>query len=217
LLRPELCEEALRLGRMLAELLPREAEVSGLAALMELQASRLRARVDASGAPVLLADQDRSRWDRLLIRRGLVALERARRLATKRGRYVLQAEIAAGHARSLSVEATDWRRIAELYWELLDIDPSPVIELNRAMAIAMAFGAEAGLVVVDHLRDEPALQDYALLAGARGDLLERLGRHDEARVEFERAGALSSNEKERELMLARARRQLKKARPGASN
>ncbi|HEX4479375.1 MAG TPA: RNA polymerase sigma factor [Rudaea sp.] len=207
LLRPELCEEALRLGRTLAQLLPHKAEVSGLAALMELQASRLRARVDASGAPVLLADQDRSRWDRLLIRRGLIALARALRLSTQRGRYVLQAEIAACHARSLSVDATDWRRVAELYWELLDIDPSPVVELNRAMAVAMAYGAEAGLVIVDHLRGEPALQDYALLAGARGDLLERLGRHDEARTEFERAGALSSNEKEREPMLARARKQ----------
>ena len=221
LLRPELCEEALRLGRMLAELLPREAEISGLTALMELQASRLRARIDASGAPVLLADQDRSRWDRLLIRRGFVALERALRLSAQRGRYVLQAEIAACHARSLSVDATDWRRIAELYWELLDIDPSPVIELNRAMAIAMAiamaYGAEAGLVVVDHLRDEPALQDYALLSGARGDLLERLGRHDEARAEFERAAALSSNEKERELMRARAGKQPANARPVASN
>jgi predicted RNA polymerase sigma factor len=207
LLRPELCEEALRLGRTLAQLLPHKAEVSGLAALMELQASRLRARVDASGAPVLLADQDRSRWDRLLIRRGLIALARALRLSTQRGRYVLQAEIAACHARSLSVDATDWRRVAELYWELLDIDPSPVVELNRAMAVAMAYGAEAGLVIVDHLRGEPALQDYALLAGARGDLLERLGRHDEARTEFERAGALTSNEKEREPMLARARKQ----------
>jgi predicted RNA polymerase sigma factor len=174
---------------------------------MELQASRLRARVDAHGTPVLLADQDRTRWDRLLIRRGLVALERAERLAPRRGRYTLQAAIAACHARALSIEATEWRRIAELYWELLDIDPSPVIELNRAMAVAMAFGAQAGLIIVDHLREEPALRDYALLAGVRGDLLERLGRHDEARSEFERAAARSLNEKERDLLLARARRQ----------
>jgi predicted RNA polymerase sigma factor len=207
LLRPELCEEALRLGRMLTQLMPHEPEVFGLAALMELQASRLRARVDAHGTPVLLADQDRTRWDRLLIRRGLVALERAERLAPRRGRYTLQAAIAACHARALSIEATEWRRIAELYWELLDIDPSPVIELNRAMAVAMAFGAQAGLIIVDHLREEPALRDYALLAGVRGDLLERLGRHDEARSEFERAAARSLNEKERDLLLARARRQ----------
>lgn len=208
LLRPQLCEEALRLVRMLAELLPREAEVSGLAALMELQASRLRARVDVSGAPVLLAHQDRSRWDRLLIRRGFLALERAQRLAVRRGAYVLQAEIAACHARALSIEETDWRRIAELYWELLDIDPSPVIELNRAMAVAMAYGAEAGLLIVDHLREASVLRDYPLLAGVRGDLLERLGRRDEARVEFECAASLCSNEKERDFMLARAHKQL---------
>jgi RNA polymerase sigma factor (sigma-70 family) len=217
LLRPELCEEALRLGRMLTQLLPHEAEVSGLAALMELQASRLRARVDTHGMPVLLAHQDRTRWDRLLIRRGLVALERAERLAPQRGRYTLQAAIAACHARALSIEATEWRRIAELYWELLDIDPSPVIELNRAMAVAMAFGAEAGLTIVDQLRDEPALRDYALLPGVRGDLLERLGRHDEARVEFERAAARSLNDKERDLLLARAQRQAANALPASSN
>jgi len=210
LLRPELCEEALRLGRMLTQLLPKEAEVAGLAALMELQASRLRARVDAHGAPVLLADQDRSRWDRLLIRRGIVALERAERLVPQRGRYTLQAAIAACHAQALSVEATDWPRIAQLYWELLGIDPSPVIELNRAVAVAMAYGAELGLQIVDQLRDEPALRDYALLAGVRGDLLERLGRHAEARAEFESAAAQSLNEKERELLLARARKQTDK-------
>jgi RNA polymerase sigma factor (sigma-70 family) len=211
LLRPELCEEALRLGRMLTQLLPSQAEVAGLTALMELQASRLRARVDAHGAPVLLADQDRARWDRLLIRRGIVALERAERLAPQRGRYTLQAAIAACHAQSLSIEATDWQRIAQLYWELLGIDPSPVIELNRAMAVAMAYGAQFGLQIVDQLREEPALRDYALLAGVRGDLLERLGRHAEARAEFESAAARSLNEKERELLLARARRQADKA------
>jgi len=210
LLRPELCDEALRLGRMLTQLLPKEAEVAGLAALMELQASRLRARVDAHGKPVLLADQDRSRWDRLLIRRGLVALERAERLAPQRGRYTLQASIAACHASALSVEATDWQRIAQLYWDLLGIDPSPVIELNRAVAVAMAYGAEAGLLIVDHLRDEPALRDYALLAGVRGDLLERLGRHQEERAEFECAAARSLNEKERDLLLERARTQAAK-------
>ena len=216
LLRPELCEEALRLGRMLTQLLPKEAEVCGLAALMELQASRLRARVDARGAPVLLADQDRSRWDRLLIRRGVVALERAERLAQQRGRYTLQAAIAACHAQALSVETTDWPRIAQLYWELLGIDPSPVIELNRAVAVAMAYGAEMGLQIVDHLRDEPALRDYAHLAGVRGDLLERLGRHEEARAEFESAAARSLNEKERDLLLARARHQSGKVLPVAS-
>ena len=207
LVRPELCEEAQRLGRMLAHLLPREAEVAGLAALMELQASRLRARADATGAPVLLADQDRSRWDRLLIRRGLVALDRAERLSPRRGLYTLQAAIAACHVRALSVEDTDWRRIAQLYWELLDIDPSPVIELNRAMAVAMAYGAEAGLLIVDHLRSEQVLSDYGLLAGVRGDLLERLGRHAQAKEEFERAAALSLNERERKLMYGRAQKQ----------
>ncbi len=205
--RPELCEEAQRLGRMLAQLLPREAEVAGLLALMELQASRLRARVDATGAPVLLADQDRSRWDRLLIRRGLVALDRAERLSPQRGLYTLQASIAACHVRALSIEVTDWPRIAQLYWELLDIDPSPVIELNRAMAVAMAYGAQAGLLIVDQLRSDPALGDYALLAAVRGDLLERLGEHTQARAEFERAAALSLNERERKLMLDRARKQ----------
>ncbi len=210
LLRPELCDEALRLGRMLAQLLPDEAEVAGLTALMELQASRLRARVDAHGAPVLLADQDRARWDRLLIRRGIVALERAERLARQRGRYTLQAAIAVCHAQALSVEATNWPRIAQLYWELLGIDPSPVIELNRAVAVAMAYGADAGLQIVDRLREEPTLRDYALLFGVRGDLLERLGRYGEAHAEFESAAARSLNEKERELLLARARKQAEK-------
>jgi RNA polymerase sigma factor (sigma-70 family) len=210
LLRPELCEEALRLGRMLTQLLPKEAEVAGLAALMELQASRLRARIDAHGAPVLLADQDRSRWDRLLIRRGIVALERAEHLAPQRGRYTLQAAIAACHAQALSVDATNWPRIAQLYWELLGIDPSPVIELNRAVAVAMAYGADVGLQIVDRLRDEPMLRDYALLNGVRGDLLERLGRYAEARAEFESAAARSLNEKERNLLLARARQQTAK-------
>ena len=204
LTRPELCEEAMRLGRILAARVPREPEVHGLLALMELQASRLRARVDANGDVVLLPDQDRSRWDRLLIRRGLAALEHAERMASVRGPYVLQAAIAACHARALQADETDWRRIAELYWELLRIQPSPVIELNRAVAVGMAFGAEAGLQIVDALHDEAALKSYPLLPGVRGDLLEKLGRHDEARVEFERAAALSKNRRERDVMLSRA-------------
>ncbi|GHE42178.1 RNA polymerase sigma factor [Vulcaniibacterium thermophilum] len=202
--RPALCEEALRLGRVLAGLMPREPEVHGLLALMELQASRLAARVDAHGAPVLLADQDRARWDRDAIRRGLAALERAHRLGGERGPYALQAAIAACHARAASTETTDWTRIAALYDALAQAMPSPVVELNRAVAYAMAFGPDAGLARVDALRDLPALRHYHLLPGVRGDLLFRLGRRAEARTEFERAAALARNARERELLLRRA-------------
>jgi RNA polymerase sigma factor (sigma-70 family) len=203
--RPALCEEALRLGRILAELEPQEPEVHGLIALMELQASRLRSRVDQSGNIVLLLHQDRSRWDRILIARGLAALDRAERLARPYGPYVLQASIASCHARALVPEATDWARIASLYDELAVVAPSPVVELNRASAIAMAEGPAAGLRLVDSLSSEPALQSYHLLPSLRGDLLEKLGRHDEAAIEFDRAASLTGNEKEREFLLARAR------------
>ncbi len=201
-MRPELCFDALRLGRMLAELAPREPEVHGLVALMELQASRLRARIGPGGEAVLLADQDRARWDFLLIRRGRAALERARRLGAKPGPYVLQAEIAACHA---SVGDTDWVRIAALYEALARMIPSPVVELNRAVALGRAFGAEVGLALVDSLADEPVLRGYHLLPGVRGDLLAALGRHDEACAEFARAAALTANERERDVLLARAR------------
>ena len=203
-IRPELCEEALRLGRIVAELMPEEPEVHGLAALMELQASRLRARVGPAGEAVLLPDQDRARWDRLLIGRGLVALERARRLARPAGPYVLQAEIAACHARALTAEQTDWVRIAALYAALAQRMGSPVIELNRAVALGMALGPAAGLELVDELRDEPALADYHLLSSVRGDLLEKLGRRAEARAEFERAASMTRNARERELLRGRA-------------
>jgi predicted RNA polymerase sigma factor len=201
--RPALCEDALRLGRMLAELAPQEPEVHGLVALMEIQASRLRARVDASGAPVLLLDQDRARWDPLLRHRGLAALERATRL-NGAGPYVLQAQIAACHARALTAEATDWQRIAALYAALALLTPSPVVELNRAVAVGMAAGPAAGLDIVDVLRHEPSLQSYHLLATVRGDLLERLGRYEEACAEFQRAAALTSNTRERNLLNERA-------------
>ena len=215
--RPALCEDALRLGRMLAELAPHEPEVHGLVALMEIQASRLRARVDASGAAVLLLDQDRARWDQLLIHRGLTALERAARLngaqppafakfAIAPGPYVLQAEIAACHARALTAAQTDWQRIAALYAALVVLQPSPVVEINRAVAVGMAQGPAAGLEIVDALADEPALQGYHLLSTVRGDLLEKLGRHGEARREFERAATLTANERERELLGERAGR-----------
>jgi RNA polymerase sigma factor (sigma-70 family) len=215
--RPALCEDALRLGRMLAELAPQEPEVHGLVALMEIQASRLRARVDAVGTPILLLDQDRARWDQLLIRRGLAALERAARLngaqppafaqfAIAPGPYVLQAEIAACHARALTADATDWRRIAALYAALVVLMPSPVVELNRAVAEGMACGPAAGLAIVDSLTDQPALQSYHLLATVRADLLERLGRYDEARAQFQRAAALTSNVRERRLLNERADR-----------
>jgi len=202
--RPSLTEEALRLGRVLAGLIPGEPEVHGLVALMELQASRLRARVDAAGEPVLLLDQDRSRWDRVLIRRGLAALQRAEALSIEPGPYQLQAAIAACHARALTAEATDWSRIAKLYEKLVDIYPSPVVELNRAVAVAMAYGPAAGLELVDALVEVPALRSYHLLPSVRGDLLAKLGRWDEARTEFRRAAALTRNERERALLLRRA-------------
>jgi len=202
--RPVLCEDALRLGRVLAELMPREPEVHGLVALMEIQASRLRTRVGAAGAPVLLLDQDRARWDHLLIRRGLAALERAERLGSALGPYALQAAIAACHARARTPEETDWLRIAALYDALAQISASPVVELNRAVAVAMAFGPAAGLELVDRLGSEPALQGYHWLPSVRGDLLAKLGRSREARIEFERAAALTLNERERKLLLERA-------------
>jgi RNA polymerase sigma factor (sigma-70 family) len=204
-MRPALCEDALRLGRILAELAPQEPEVHGLVALMEIQASRLRARVGPSGEPVLLLDQNRARWDQLLIRRGLAALERAERLGGAMGPYALQAAIAACHARARAPEETDWARIAALYDALAQLAPSPVVELNRAVALAMAFGPAAGLELVDALTDEPSLKSYHLLPSVRGDLLAKLGRFDEARAEFERAAALTQNTRERELLLGRAR------------
>jgi RNA polymerase sigma factor (sigma-70 family) len=202
--RPALCEEALRLGRILAELAPAEPEVHGLVALMEIQASRLAARVGPSGEPILLLDQNRARWDRLLIRRGLAALERAERLNDERGPYVLQAAIAACHARARSGDETDWARIAELYAELAERTPSPVVELNRAVAVAMAHGPAAGLELVDALTAEPTLKSYHLLPSVRGDFLKKLGRFAEARAEFERAAALTQNARERKLLLDRA-------------
>jgi RNA polymerase sigma-70 factor (ECF subfamily) len=204
LTRPGLCEDALRLGRVLAELAPAEPEVYGLVALMEIQASRLRARVGPSGDAVLLADQNRRLWDRLLIGRGLAALERAARLPNGRGPYVLQAEIAACHARAAAVADTDWPRIASLYGELARVAPSPVVELNRAVAVAMAFGPAEGLAVVEPLAAEPSLAAYHLLPAVRGDLLAKLGRKDEARAEFERAAALTKNARERSFLLERA-------------
>jgi RNA polymerase sigma factor (sigma-70 family) len=203
-MRPALCEDALRLGRILAELAPKEPEVHGLVALMEIQASRAGARTGPSGEPVLLLDQDRGRWDQLLIHRGLAALDRAEALGGAVGPYALQAAIAACHARARTAAATDWRRIASLYEELAQVAPSPVVELNRAVAVGMAFGPRAGLELVDALTSEPALQAYHLLPAVRGDLLSRLGRMDEARVEFERAASLTRNSRERTLLLERA-------------
>ena len=208
LIRPELMEEALRLGRILAELLPREAEVHGLVALMELQASRTRARTGPSGEPVLLLDQDRSRWDWLLVGRGLAALERAYATGGPIGPYTLQAGIAACHARARAAEDTDWERIVALYDGLAQLMPSPVVELNRAVAVGMAFSPQAALEVVDRLREEPALDSYHLLPSVRGDLLEKLGRLDEARAEFERAALLTANPRQRAALLERA------AKPG---
>jgi predicted RNA polymerase sigma factor len=202
-MRPQLCEEALRLGRIVAELMPEEPEVHGLVGLMEIQASRLRTRVGPSGEPVLLLDQDRARWDQVLIRRGLAALERAEAMGGS-GSYVLQAGIAACHARARTPEETDWTQIAELYAELAQLTPSPVVELNRAVAVAMAFGPAAGLDLVDALRSEPALRNYHLLPSVRADLLSKLGRFDEARVEFERAASLTRNVRERSLLQERA-------------
>ena len=204
-MRPALCEEALRLGRILAGLVPEEAEVHGLVALMELHASRTPARDSKDGEPVLLAEQDRSRWDRLLIRRGLSALDRALETSGPLpGVYTLQASISACHARARSVPETDWARIASLYRQLGALTQSPVVELNRAVAVAMAEGPAAGLEIVDALRDEPALKAYHLLPTARGDLLEKLGRKPEARAEFERAASLTQNQRERTLLLGRA-------------
>ncbi|MBV8461008.1 MAG: RNA polymerase sigma factor [Candidatus Eremiobacteraeota bacterium] len=209
--RPALCDDALRLGRIFAALAPQEPEAAGLIALMELQASRLRARVDPDGTPVLLLDQDRGRWDRLLIRRGLSGLERAQRLRPTMGPYTLQAAIAACHARAWRPEDTDWERIVALYDALAQLQPSPVIDLNRAMAVAMAFGPAAGLSLVDDLAREPALQQYHLLPSVRGDLLFRLGRYAEAGREFERAAAMTSNAAERKLNADRAAAALEKA------
>ncbi|HEV8245877.1 MAG TPA: RNA polymerase sigma factor [Polyangiaceae bacterium] len=203
-MRPALCEDALRLGRILAELVPNEPEVHGLVALMEIQASRSRARVGPSGEPVLLLDQNRALWDQVLIRRGLAALTRAQELAGAGGPYALQAAIAACHARALTSAETDWSRIAMLYGALAERAPSPIVELNRGVAVAMAFGPAAGLAIVDALTAEPLLQSYHLLPSVRGELLTKLDRFDEARAEFERAASLTHNSRERELLLERA-------------
>jgi len=203
-MRPALCEDALRLGRVLAELTPDEPEVHGLVALMEIQASRAGARINAAGEPILLPDQDRALWDQLLIRRGLAALERAQSLGGALGPYALQAAIAACHARALRAAETDWARIAALYDALTQLSPSPVVELNRAVAFAMAFGPAAGLEIVEALTSEPTLKHYHLLPSVRADFLAKLGRHEEAREEFERAAALARNARERKLLLQRA-------------
>jgi predicted RNA polymerase sigma factor len=203
-MRPALCEEALRLGRILAELLPAEAEVHGLVALMEIQASRTAARVDAEGEPILLRAQNRTRWNRLMIHRGLAALERAQALGGALGPYAVQAAIAACHARAPTTADTDWARIVALYDALAQIAPSPVVELNRAVAVSMAFGPAAALELVDGLCAEPRLKNYALLPSVRGDLLEKIGRFDEARTEFTRAAGLTQNARERKLLLGRA-------------
>jgi RNA polymerase sigma factor (sigma-70 family) len=202
--RPTLCEEAMRLGRILAALAPGEPEAHGLVALMEIQASRLRARVAADGSPITLLNQDRSRWDRLLINHALAALARAAGLGARPGPYVLQASIAACHARAVVAEDTDWTQIASLYAALVDVTGSPIVELNRAVAVSMADGPQAGLAIVDSLADEPALRGYHLLPAVRGDLLVKLGRRNEARVEFEQAAAKTGNETERDLLLGRA-------------
>jgi RNA polymerase sigma factor (sigma-70 family) len=204
-LRPALCEDALRLGRILAECVPEQAEVHGLVALMEIQASRSRARVGPGGEPILLLDQNRAQWDQLLIRRGVAALGQAERLGTTPGPYAIQAAIAACHARALTPTDTDWPRIASLYAALALLTPSPIVELNRAVAVGMAFGPQAGLTLVDELRSDPSLKNYHLLPSVRGDLLARLERWEEARVEFEAAAALTRNTRERTLLLERAR------------
>ena len=204
-MRPALCAEAVRLGRVLAQLAPAEPEAHGLVALLEIQASRIPARTDQAGDPVLLLDQDRNRWDRLQINRGLAALDKALNLGGERGPYVLQASIAACHARAFRASDTDWARIVALYQVLAEVMPSPVVELNRAVAVSMAYGPQAGLEVVDQLAAEPALASYHLLPSVRGDLLRKLGRTAEARAEFERAAALTANERERQLSAARAR------------
>ena len=203
-MRPALCEDAMRLGRVLAELMPTESEVFGLLALMEIQASRFAARTGPSGEPILLLDQDRSLWNSLLIQRGLSGLARARALDPELGSYGLQAAIAACHAQAASADQTDWRRIAQLYGELAERVPSPVVELNRAVAVSMADGPAAGLAIVEPLLAEPTLAQYHLLPGVRGDLLAKLGRHAEARAEFERAASLTRNERERAVLLERA-------------
>lgn len=203
-MRPSLCEDALRLGRMVAELVPKEAEVHGLVALMEIQASRSKARVGPTGEPILLLDQNRALWDQLLIHRGLAALKRVEKLGGELGPYVLQAAIAACHARAPVAEATDWARIVALYDVLAQLAPSPIVELNRAVAVAMASGPAAGLEIVDALTAEPSLKHYHLLPSVRGDLLAKLGRFEEARAEFERAAAVTRNARERELLLDRA-------------
>jgi len=204
-MRPALCAEAVRLGRVLAQLAPAEPEVHGLVALLEIQASRIPARTDQEGEPVLLLDQDRTRWDRLLINRGLAALDRSIELGGERGPYALQAAIAACHARAFRAEETDWARIVTLYGVLAEVMPSPVVELNRAVAVSMAYGPQAGLEVVDQLAAEPALRTYHLLPSVRGDLLRKLGRNAEAQTEFEHAAALTRNERERRLSAQRAR------------
>jgi RNA polymerase sigma factor (sigma-70 family) len=204
-LRPALCEDSLRLGRILAELVPNEAEVHGLVALMEIQASRAKARVGPSGEPILLLEQNRAQWDRLLINRGLAALERAEKLGGMRGPYAIQAAIAACHARARTGDETDWGRIAKFYSELAEVAPSPIVELNRAVAVGMALGPQAGLELVNPLLSDPALRSYHLLPSVRGDLLRKLGRMDEARAEFERAASITRNLRERDLLLERAR------------
>ncbi|HTQ75583.1 MAG TPA: RNA polymerase sigma factor [Burkholderiales bacterium] len=203
-MRPALCEDALRLGRILAELAPEEPEVHGLVALMEIQASRFRARTGPAGEPVLLLDQDRARWDHVLVRRGLAALERAEGLGGTLGPYTLQAAIAACHARANAPAETDWRRVVALYDALAQLMPSPIVELNRAVAVAMAYGPEEGLALVDSISSEPALRGYHLLPSVRGDFLEKLGRFDEARGEFERAASMTRNVREVRLLLDRA-------------
>ena len=210
--RPNLCQEALRLGRIVAELAPNEPEVHGLVALMEIQASRLRARVGPSGEPIVLLDQNRAKWDRVLIQRGLAALERAATLGGALGPFALQAAIAACHARARTADETDWRRIASLYQALAQVTPSPIVELNRAVAVAMADGPAAGLALVDALTSEPTLAKYHLLPSVRGDFLRKLGRFEEARVELERAASLTKNARERELLLDRARACAERAR-----
>jgi len=216
-MRPGLCEDALRLGRILAELAPGEAEVHGLVALMEIQASRAAARTSPTGEPILLLDQNRARWDRLLIGRGLAALERAEKLGGAGGPYALQAAIAACHARAVNAEATDWSRIAVLYYALMQRTPSPVVELNRAVAVGMAFGPEAGLQIVDGLLAESSLAGYHLLPAVRGDLLFKLGRLKEARAEFERAATLTRNAREEKLLLERAAACARRSAPTKPN
>jgi predicted RNA polymerase sigma factor len=204
-MRPALCEDALRLGRMLAELMPNEPEVHGLVALIEIQASRSRARVGPTGEPILLLEQDRGRWDQLLLRRGLAALQRAEELGGALGPYALQAAIASCHARARTGAETDWERIAALYDALAQLTPSPIVELNRAVAVAMAFGPAAGLEIIDSLTSEPSLKSYHLLPSVRGDFLFKVSRFREAREEFQRAASLTQNGRERELLLDRAR------------